>query len=107
MVNNGCKTGFYGVANFLDKVEDVFTYEYVAWNVSHLSKKELIYKHHKSTFSITPEIFVELTKYADVIKCFHNWFIETWRKKRTLILQDPLVIQRRHAYGDLYKKILL
>ena len=106
MLVNGCKAGFYVIPHFVDKVEDVFTCKYVIWNVSKLIKKRLLYRHHKSALSVVPTIFVELTKYYEIVVSFHDWFIETWRKKRELILNDPLVIRRQREYAILYQKIL-
>lgn len=106
MLENGCKTGFYVIPHFMDKVEDVFTYKYVIWNVSKLIKKGLIYRHHKSALVVVPAILNDLTKYCEIVASFHDWFIETWRKKRELVLNDPLVIRRQHEYAALYQKIL-
>ncbi len=106
MMKRGCKEGFYLVPCFVEKVEDVFTYKYVIWNVSKLIKKDLIYRHHKGALSVTPTICNELTKHNEIILSFHDWFIETWRRKRELILSDPLVIQRQHEYANLCRKIL-
>jgi hypothetical protein len=107
MIKDGCRIGFYGILNFIEKVDPVFTSSYVAWNVSHLSKKGLIYRHHKRAFSIKPTIFNELMSYEETILFFHNWFIETWRKKREIILRDPLIIQRKHNYNHLFQKVCL
>jgi hypothetical protein len=106
MLGNGCKTGFYVIPHFMDKVEDVFTYKYVVWNVSKLIKKGLIYRHHKGALSIEPAIFSDLTKYCEIVASFHDWFIATWRKKRELVINDPFVIHRQHEYAALYQKIL-
>ncbi|HXV51255.1 MAG TPA: hypothetical protein VD689_03935 [Nitrosopumilaceae archaeon] len=106
MLENGCKAGFYVTPHFMDKIEDVFTYKYVVWNVSKLIKKGLIYRHHKSALAVMPTIFNELTKYYETVTSFHDWFIETWRKKRELMLNDPFVIRRKREYAALYQKIL-
>jgi hypothetical protein len=103
----GGEMGFYGISQFVDKVEHVFTQEYVIWNVSHLSKKGLIYRHHKNAFSLMPRTFKELMHYHDIVESFHIWFIETWRKKRELILHDPLTLKRQHDYAELFQRISL
>lgn len=107
MVKSGCKAGFYGIVQFMDKVEHVFTSDYVIWSVSRLSKKGLIYRHHKSAFSVVPQIYSELTRNYDIVDSFHCWFIESWRKKREIILNDPLIIQRQHDYSDLLQKMVV
>jgi hypothetical protein len=107
MLKNGCRVGFYGILYFVDKVDDVFTTQYVRWSVSHLVRKKLIYRHHKGAFSIVPKIFNDLMSYDEIINSFHMWFIETWRKKRKIVLLDPHVIQRQHEYAELCHKIIL
>jgi hypothetical protein len=106
MLGNGCKVGFYVIPHFVDKVEDVFTYKYVMWNVSKLIKKGLIYRHHKGALAVVPTIFNDLTKCHEIVISFHDWFIDTWRKKRELMRNDPFVIHRQREYATLYQKIL-
>ncbi|HET8793432.1 MAG TPA: hypothetical protein VFM31_06545 [Nitrososphaeraceae archaeon] len=96
MKKENCKTCFFLISNFIDKVDFAFTSEYVMWNVSQLLKKRLIYKHHKGAVSVMPEISMELLKCMNSVEFFHNWFIDVWRRKRILILSDPLVMSKQH-----------
>ena len=96
MKKENCKTSFFLVSNFVDKVDFAFTSEYVMWNVSQLLKKRLIYKHHKGAVSVMPGVSMELLKCMNSVEFFHRWFIDAWRRKRTLILSDPLIINKQH-----------
>jgi|GEM_PF-2665258 len=101
-----CKDGFYVKYSFYDKVEDVIAYGTVSNTVSNLVKKGLIYRHHKASYSVIPEIFTELMNYQNIIDALHTWFIEVWKKKNELILQDPLIVQRQNEFSNIYKNIL-
>lgn len=100
-----CDDGFYLKYSFYEKMEDVISYGTLSNIITNLSKKGLIYRHHKASYSITPEIYVELTKYQEIIDNFHSWFIDTHVKKNEIILRDPLIIRRQSEYSDFYKRI--
>jgi hypothetical protein len=106
MIKYGCSEGFYSILDFVDKVEDAFTTEYVRWSVSQLTRKKLLYRHHKHAFAVVPQIFEELvTKHLEIVQTFHSWFYGAWEKKRTLILHDQYVNQRQNDSVEFYLKL--
>jgi hypothetical protein len=101
-----CIDGFYVKYSFYEKVEDVISFGTLSNAITNLVRKNLIYRHHKASYSIIPKTFEELNKYQEIIERFHGWFIEIWRKKNEIILQDELVIKRQKDFSDIYQKIV-
>lgn len=102
-----CCDGFYTKYSFYNRVEDIVPYGTLSNTIVSLSKKNLIYRHHKASYSVMPEIFKDITKYREIVDEFHDWFIDMCRRKNELILLDPLIIQRQKEYSDLYHKMIL
>lgn len=102
-----CRDGFYLKYSFYDKVEDIISYGTLSNTITRLSKRGLVHRHHKASYSTTPETFTELARHREIITRFHDWFIDTWREKNRIITQDSLVSQRRKEYSDIYQKTVL
>lgn len=101
-----CADGFYVKYSFYEKIEDVISFGTLSNAITNLVRKNLIYRHHKASYSIVPKTFDELNKYQEIIERFHDWFIETWRKKNELILQDELITKRQSDFSSIYQKMV-
>ncbi len=105
-MRESCKYGFYVKYSFYEKMEDLISYGTLSNAITSLCKKGLIYKHHKASYSITPNVFIQLSEYQNIVDIFHQWFIDMWRKKNELILQDSLIRNRQREYFRLSEKIV-
>lgn len=104
MMRRACDDGFYLKYSFFEKTEDIISYGTLSNTVTRLVKKGLIYRHHKASYSISPQVYEKIEQYQEIVDRFHSWFIDTWREKNKIILQDELVSERRREYTDIYQK---
>lgn len=106
-MRQNCSDGFYLKYSFYNRIEDMVPYGTLSNAIVNLSKKNLIYRHHKASYSVMPDIFKNITQYQEIVDEFHDWFMSVCNKKNEIILLDPLIRQRQKEYSDLYHKIIV